>query len=426
MPGGFYCVVAAQFVSAFADNALLIIAIARLIELGSPGWWAPLLKFWFTISYVLLAPWVGQLADAIPKGRLMAWMNGLKFIGAALMLTSVPPLIAFAIVGVAAAAYAPAKYGIITELLPAQKLVVANAWIEVSVVCAVLCGTVAGGVLVSSWFTSLPAAGVAERIASSISESPTALALPLGVVLALYVLGGALNLGVPVTRPPYRQAWARPQNMLRDFLRTTQLLWRDRQGGLSLAVTALFWGAGATLQFVVLRWAQEALKLGLDQAAYLQGVVAVGVIVGAALAGRWIRLGHAERVLPLGVAMGLLVPCMAWVDTLPLAIPLLVLIGAFAGFFVVPMNALMQHRGYRLITAGRSIAVQGFSENVSVLLMLATYAALVAAEVPLNAVLWLLGLTVAATMGLLMVRERLRDIAAIAPAADADTSRAAK
>ena len=170
--------------------------------------------------------------------------------------------------------------------------------------------------------------------------------------------------------------------MLRDFLRTTQLLWRDRQGGLSLAVTALFWGAGATLQFVVLRWAQEALKLGLDQAAYLQGVVAVGVIVGAALAGRWIRLGHAERVLPLGVAMGLLVPCMAWVDTLPLAIPLLILIGAFAGFFVVPMNALMQHRGYRLITAGRSIAVQGFSENVSVLLMLATYAALVAAEVP--------------------------------------------
>ena len=171
MPGGFYCVVAAQFVSAFADNALLIIAIARLIELGSPGWWAPLLKFWFTISYVLLAPWVGQLADAMPKGRLMAWMNGLKFIGAALMLTSVPPLIAFAIVGVAAAAYAPAKYGIITELLPAQKLVAANAWIEVSVVCAVLCGTVAGGVLVSSWFTSLPAAGVAERIASSISES---------------------------------------------------------------------------------------------------------------------------------------------------------------------------------------------------------------------------------------------------------------
>ncbi len=423
MPSGFYFVIAAQFVSALADNALLIIAIARLIELGLPGWWAPLLKFWFTLSYVVLAPWVGPLADAVPKARLMAWMNGLKFIGAALLLINVQPLIAFAIVGVAAAAYAPAKYGIITELLPARKLVAANAWIEVSVVCAVLCGTVVGGVLVSSWFISLPASGVAQQITSSISKDPTVLALPVGAVLALYALGAALNLGVPATGRRHLKAWAEPHNALRNFLHTNQLLWRDREGGLSLAVTALFWGAGATLQFIVLRWAQEALNLGLDQAAYLQGVVAIGVVIGAALAGRWIRLGHATRVLPLGVAMGLLVPCMAWVDTLPLAIPLLALIGGFAGFFVVPMNALMQHRGYRLISAGRSIAVQGFNENLSVLLMLAAYAALVAAEVPLNLLLWSLGLTVAVAMGLLIVRERLRDMAEIPPADSADTPR---
>lgn len=415
MPSSFYFVIAAQFVSALADNALLIIAIARLVELGLPGWWAPLLKFWFTISYVLLAPWVGPLADAVPKARLMAWMNGLKFIGAALLLINVQPLIAFAIVGVAAAAYAPAKYGIITELLPARKLVEANAWIEVSVVCAVLSGTVIGGVLVSSWFISLPMSGLAQRIALSVSEDPTALALPLGAVLALYALAAGLNLGVPSIRQRYAQVWIPPRGMFRDFFLANQLLWRDRQGGLSLAVTALFWGAGATLQFVVLRWAQEGLKLPLDEAAYLQGVVALGVIAGAALAGRLIQLGNATCVLPLGVAMGLLVPCMAWVDTLPLAIPLLALIGGFAGFFVVPMNALMQHRGYRLITPGRSIAVQGFNENLSVLLMLAVYAALVAAEIPLNVVLWLLGLTVAVSMGLLIVRERLRAVARIAP-----------
>lgn len=415
MPGAFYFVLAAQFFSALADNALLIIAIARLYELSLPVWWAPLLKFWFTISYVLLAPWVGQLADAVPKSRLMAWMNGLKFIGAALMLGGVQPLIAFAIVGMAAAAYAPAKYGIVVELLPTQKLIGANAWIEVSVVCAVLCGTVLGGMLVSSWFIILPAAVDVQAIASSMSGGSTALALPLTVVLALYGLGAALNLGVPAIRSRHARAWTRPQNMLRDFFVANRLLWRDREGGLSLAVTTLFWGAGAALQFIVLRWAQEALQLQLDQSAYLQGVVALGVIIGAALAGRWIRLSDATRVLPLGVAMGLLLLGMAWVGTLPVAIPLLALIGGLAGFFVVPMNALLQHRGYRLATAGRSIAVQGFNENLSVLLMLAAYAALVAAEVPLNVILWLLGLIIAVTMGLLIVRERQRGIT---PAAD--------
>lgn len=418
MPGGFYFVIAAQFVSALADNALLIVAIARLNELHMPGWWAPLLKFWFTISYVILAPWVGPLADSIPKSKLMAWMNGLKFIGAALLLGGAHPLFAYAIVGTAAAAYAPAKYGIVTEMLPSQRLVAANAWIEVTIVCAVLLGTVAGGALVSNWFISLPAAVGAQESSSWLLDGSTALVLPLAVILALYGLAAVLNLGIPDSGRRYPKAWTSPLRMLRSFFLANQLLWRDREGGLSLAVTTLFWGAGATLQFIVLRWAQECLTLELSQAAYLQGVVAIGVVLGAALAGRWIHLGTATRVLPLGIAMGLLVPWMAAVSSLIVAIPLLAIIGACAGFFVVPMNALLQHRGYRLITAGCSIAVQGFNENLCVLLMLATYAALEAAAVPISVLLWLLGLTVAGIMGLLTVRERIRDVSAIPSTAD--------
>jgi MFS transporter, LPLT family, lysophospholipid transporter len=409
MPAGFYLIIAAQFTSALADNALLIVAIARLQELGLPGWWAPMLKFTFTLSYVMFAPWVGPLADAVPKARLMAWMNALKFVGVTLLLCGVHPLLSFAVVGLAAAAYAPAKYGLITETVRPELLVAANGWIEVSIVCAVLLGTVTGGLLVSPWV--LAAAWSAEllqlvRAAMPALQGVTALALPVIVVLALYLVAGALNLGIPDSGRRYPSSWAGPRTMLRDFFAGNRVLWADREGGLSLAVTTLFWGAGATLQFIVLKWAQEMLGLGLDRAAYLQGVVAVGVVAGAAIAGRWIPLRRATLVLPMGVAMGVLVPCMAAVDTLTVAVPLLAIIGACAGFFVVPMNALLQHRGCRLLTAGRSIAVQGYNENLSILAMLATYAALLAAGVGIGWLIALLGLLVAVVMSLLILRER--------------------
>ncbi len=409
MPAGFYLIIAAQFTSALADNALLIVAIARLQELGMPGWWAPLLKFTFTLSYVLLAPWVGPLADAVPKARLMAWMNALKFVGVTLLLCGAHPLLSFAVVGLAAAAYAPAKYGLITETVRPPLLVAANGWIEVSVVCAVLLGTVTGGLLVSPWLlASDRSADLLQLLRDMVPtlRGVTSLALPVMVVLTLYLVAGALNLGIPDSGKQYPPSWAGPRRMLRDFFAGNRLLWADREGGLSLAVTTLFWGAGATLQFIVLRWAQEALGLGLDRAAYLQGVVAVGVVAGAAIAGRWIRLQRAMLVLPMGVAMGLLVPCMAAVDTLVVAVPLLAIIGACAGFFVVPMNALLQDRGCRLLTAGRSIAVQGYNENLSILAMLATYAALLAAGVGTDWLIGLLGLLVVLVMSLLILRER--------------------
>jgi MFS family permease len=417
MPAGFYLIIAAQFTSALADNALLIVAIARLNELGLPPWWAPLLKFTFTLSYVLLAPWVGPLADALPKARLMAWMNALKVAGVALLLCGAHPLAAFAVVGVAAAAYAPAKYGLITETVPPQQLVAANGWIEVSIVCAVLLGTVAGGLLVSPWMLSSGASAWVQQVLQGLPTSlpmMTTSAPSVLVLLLLYLAAGALNLGIADSGRRYPPSWAGPRRMLRDFRAANRTLWRDRAGGLSLAVTTLFWGAGATLQFIVLRWAQQALGLGLDRAAYLQGVVAVGVVLGAALAGRWITLGRATRVLPMGVAMGLLVPCMSAADTLAVALPMLALIGACAGFFVVPMNALLQHRGCRLLTAGRSIAVQGFNENLSILVMLGTYAALLAAGVDIDVLIWALGLLVASVMALLTVRERFAGAVSLA------------
>jgi MFS family permease len=409
MPQGFHLLIAAQFVSALADNALLIVAIARLQELGMSGWWAPLLKFSFTLSYVVLAPWTGSLADSVPKARLMAWMNALKAVGAVLLLCGGNPLLAYGLVGLAAAAYAPAKYGIVTELVPPSKLVAANGWIEVSVVCAVLLGTVTGGLLVSPWLLQSSVALQVREVFGVLLSEPTALMLALTLVLLLYAVAAVLNLGVPLTGHRYKIVWQDPVRMVARFQAGNLLLWRDRDGGLSLAVTTLFWGAGATLQFIVLQWAQESLQLGLDRASYLQGVVAVGVVVGAALAGRWVKLEGAKHVLPLGVAMGLLTPMLSMVTSLGWAVPLLIAIGVCAGFFVVPMNAMLQDRGCRLMSAGRSIAVQGFNENASVLLMLAAYSGLLALDVPVGMLIWGFGLGVAAVMAALIARERRLD-----------------
>jgi MFS family permease len=414
MPRGFHLLIAAQFASALADNALLIVTIALLHDLGYAPWWAPLLKFAFTLSYVLLAPVVGPLADAIPKARLMAWMNALKVLGLALLaglatplVGPVHPLVAFAIVGFAAAAYAPAKYGLVTELVPAERLVRANAWIEVSVVLAALLGTVLGGALVASFVRdSSPAQAVATALASQGLEGAGTLALSMGVLLAVYGLAALLNLGLPDSGARYPRAPLHPVALGLDFWRAHRVLWRDLDGGrLSLAVTTLFWGVGATLQFAVLLWAQDVLALTLDRAAYLQAAVAVGVIAGAALAGRLVALRDARRVLPFGLLLGALVPAVASTSSLPLAIALLALTGAVGGVLVVPLNALLQHRGHVLLTAGRSIAVQGFNENLSVLAMLGVYAALLAGGFPIVGLMWAFGATIGASIALLMWRD---------------------
>ncbi len=395
-PRGFGLLIAAQFGSALADNALLIVAIALLQAQGRPAWWTPLLKFSFTLAYVLLAPFVGPLADAVRKARLMMAMNALKVLGCAALMLDLHPLAALAVVGVGAAAYAPAKYGLVTELLPASRLVWANGWIEVTTVCAVLLGTVLGGALISPW---------AAALLGALAPAAPPLSAALGALLALYALAALLNLGVPDSGARYARRAEGPATLVRRFLRANARLWRDAEGGLSMAV---FWGAAAVLQFAVLRWAAEELGLPLERAAYLQAAVAVGVVLGAALAGRCVPLAAASRVLPLGIALGLLVPLASGVASIATALPLLLGVGALGGALVVPMNALLQHRGHRLMSAGRSIAVQGFNENLSVLAMLAVYAALLGAGLPIRGLMALLGAAVAAVMAGLWWRERRR------------------
>jgi len=408
MPRGFHLLIAAQFASALADNGLLIVTIALLQQTGRPGWWAPMLKMLFIVSYVLLAPVVGPLADAIPKARLMAWMNGLKCVGVVLLCAGTNPLPCFAIIGLGAAAYAPAKYGLLTELVPPARLVSANAWIETSVVGAVLAGTVLGGVLVGPVFAGWMADSGAARAAAALGLAPagTGLGPAFALLLAVYGLAAALNLGIPDSGARYAPGARRPWLLGQDFLQANLRLWRDRDGGLSMAVTTLFWGAGAVLQFAVLRWAADVLGLALHRAATLQAVVAFGVVAGAGVAGRWIGLRSARRVLPAGIALGGLIACGAGIDSAAGAWVLMTAVGLAGGILVVPMNALLQHRGHRLLTAGRSIAVQGFNENLAVLLSLGVYATLLHAGVPIVALLAGMGLAIATAMTLLTLRAR--------------------
>ncbi len=401
MTRGIGFLIAAQFVSGLADNALLIVAIARLAELGQSAWLAPLLKAVFTLAYVFLAPWVGALADRWPKAQVMLAANGVKALACAAMALGLAPLLAFALAGMGAAVYSPAKYGLVTELSPPAQLVHANGWLEVSTVGAIILGTALGGALVGPWRL----ADTALQIGGSLPVD-TSLGIAMVVVLALYALAAALNLLIPASGVAPHAIQPSVAALLARFGHAQRTLWRDALGSVSLGVTTLFWGAGATLQFVVLAWAQQNLGLSLSHAAYLQGLVAVGIGVGALAAGRWVRLEQAPQVLALGVLMGLAVPLLTLVRSVHAAAPLLATVGALAGFFVVPMNALLQHRGQQLLGAGESIAVQNFNENLCVLLMLGAYAGLQAAGWPLPLLVFTLGGMVAVGVALVMRRHR--------------------
>jgi MFS family permease len=312
-----------------------------------------------------------------------------------MMLFGSHPLLAYAIVGLGAAAYSPAKYGILTEYLPHRLLVVANGWIEGLTVGAIIVGVLLGGLLIDP---SLSARLQAIDLPFVDTGLDTTVEISLMLVCLLYMLAGIFNLFIPDTGVPLKPLNSSPGALIADFSGSFKALWRDKLGQISLAVTTLFWGAGATLQFIVIDWADRALGMGLSQASKLQGVVAVGIAIGAIMAARRITLRGSVRVIPLGIAMGLLVPLMIYVTHLWVAVPILVLIGACAGFFVVPMNALLQHRGHMLMGAGHSIAVQNFNENLSILIMTGLYAALLAAGMSVFTVMVMFGLFVAATM----------------------------
>ena len=391
MPKGFFYLISAQFASGLADNALLILGIAFLSEQGYPGWWAPLLKFSFTLSYVFLAPLMGPLADAFSKAKLMACMNALKVVGVAFIFTSLHPMLAFAIAGMAASAYAPAKYGLVTETVPAEQLVKANGWLEVTVVMSVILGTACGGLLVASksfvWMSTLNLSFI-ELLGLSLE---TQYAGPLLSLIVIYSIAGLLNFGIPSVNIRYVQQSMKPIALFKNFIQSNRILWQDPVGKLSLAVTTLFWGIGAVVQFAVLLWAKEALNMPLEQASLLQAVVAFGVIFGAGMAGHYVALQNAYKVLPLGLWLGLSLPALAFSTSLWIAIPLMLITGFAGGMLMVPMNAVLQNRGYTLLTAGRSIAVQGFNENASVMVMLGVYSGLLALELPLQWVMVIMG-----------------------------------
>ena len=394
---GFYIIMAAQFFSSLADNALLVAAIALLIQSDSPGWLTPYLKFFFVISYVVLAPYVGAFADRLPKGQVMLASNSIKIVGCAMMLFNVNPLIAYAMVGLGAAAYSPAKYGILTEYLPPTKLVLANGWIEGLTVASIILGTVLGGVLINARVSGLLLNIDLPFIETGI-DTPAEAAISL--IVFIYAIAAFFNFYVPNTGVPLKKLPSNPIDTLVDFSSCYKRLWADKLGQISLAVTTLFWGAGATLQFIVIEWARHNLGFDLSRASIVQGVFAFGVALGAVLASARIKLDRSIDIIPLGIAMGLVVPVMVFVHSIWIAIPLMIIIGGMAGFFIVPMNALLQHRGHNLMGAGRSIAVQNFNENFSILVMIATYSILLRVGVSITWVVILFGMFVAGTMAL--------------------------
>jgi MFS family permease len=395
MNAGFYIIMAAQFFSSLADNALLVAAIALLMQADAPSWLTPYLKFFFVISYVVLAPYVGAFADRLPKGQIMFIANSIKILGCVAMLFGTHPMLSYALVGLGAAAYSPAKYGILTEYLPHRKLVIANGWIEGLTVASILLGTVLGGILIH-----VRTSGVLLSIDLPLIDTPidTPAEAAIALIVAVYALAAVFNLHIPNTGVALKPLPVRPMDTITDFWRCVVHLWRDRLGQISLAVTTLFWGAGATLQFIVIEWARVALGFDLSRAAILQGITAIGIAIGAVLASLWVSLDRSVKVIPLGIAMGIVVIVMVFVHQVWLAVILMVLIGALAGFFVVPMNALLQHRGHHLVGAGRSIAVQNFNENTSILVMIALYSWLLHVGHSIYLVITAFGLFVAGTM----------------------------
>jgi MFS family permease len=342
----------------------------------------------FVLSYILLAPFAGAFADMFPKGRVMLVTNTIKMFGCTLILAKANPLLAYGIVGFGASAYSPAKYGILAEVLPAKRLVAANGWIEGTTVVSMILGTILGGLISANehtiaWLLRLaPAHG-------GIADTPVSAAV--FVIVLTYLVAGILNLCVVNAGARYPKGRRSLPSLLLDFYRCNSTLWRDREGRVSLGVTSLFWGVGMVLQILLLAWAQSALGLGLDKAAALQGVFALGVVVGAAIAGKTVPLRRSMAVMPVGIVLGIGLCTMVFVHTVQVALPLLLAIGVLAGLFVVPMNAVLQHRGHSLMSAGQSIAVQNFNENLAILAMTASYAMALQVKLQMNTVLVMLG-----------------------------------
>ena len=370
MKRGFYTIMAAQFFSSLADNALFVVAVELLRNSGAAPWQPAALVPMFALFYVVLAPFVGALADARPKGNVMLMSNSIKVIGCLMMLFGSHPLMAYAIVGLGAAAYSPAKYGILTELLPASQLVKANGWIEGLTIASIILGVLLGGQLVGVAVSS-SLLSINFPVIDTGVDTPAEAAI--SCLIFIYILAAWFNTRIPHTGVEMRPMPSNKLQLLPDFWRCNSALWQDKLGQISLATTTLFWGVSGNLRYIVLAWSAAALGYSTTQASSLVGVVAIGTAIGAVLASMRMRLDQATSVMPLGIAMGVLVILMNFIDNVWVAAPFLILLGGLGGFLVVPMNALLQHRGHNLMGAGRSIAVQNFNEQACILALGAGY-----------------------------------------------------
>lgn len=357
---GMMAVIAAQFLSAFGDNALLFATLALLKAEFYPDWSQPILQMVFVGAYILFAPFVGQVADSFAKGRVMMFANGLKLIGAASICVGINPFVGYLLVGVGAAAYSPAKYGILGEITTGDKLVKANGLMESSTIAAILLGSVAGGVL-ADWHVLAALAVCALVYAGAVGAN---LMIPK----------------LPAARPG--QSW-RFTPMTSSFFSACKSLWRNGETRFSLVGTSLFWGAGVTLRFLLVLWVPVALGI-TDNATptYLNAMVAVGIVAGAGLAAKLVTLETVARCMPAGILIGVAVVLFSLQHALLPAYGVLMLIGMLGGFFVVPLNALLQAIGKESVGAGNAIAVQNLGENMAMLLMLGLYSLAVKAGVP--------------------------------------------
>ena len=406
MKRGFYTIMSAQFFSSLADNALFVTAVELLRANGAPEWQRAALVPMFALFYVVLAPFVGAFADALPKGRVMLISNAIKVVGCLMMLFGHHPLIAYAVIGLGAAAYSPAKYGILTELLPASQLVKANGWIEGLTITSIILGVLVGGQLVGPTISHHLLNFDFPYLDTGV-DTPAEAAI--AVLILIYAVAAWFNLHIPLTgvtmRPlredPNKSLLGNLMGLLPDFWVCSKRLWSDKLGQISLSTTTLFWGASGNLRYIVLAWGAAALGYSTTQASALVGVVAIGTAVGAVLASMRMRLDNATRVIPMGVLMGVLVVSMIYIDNLWVAVPFLILLGGLGGFLVVPMNALLQHRGHNLMGAGRSIAVQNFNEQLAILAMGGFYSLSTKMGLSAFGAITVFGLLVAGTMVLI-------------------------
>ena len=398
MKRGFYTIMSAQFFSSLADNALFVAAVELLRTSGAPEWQRAALVPMFALFYVVLAPFVGAFADSMPKGKVMFISNAIKVVGCLMMLFGHHPLLAYAVVGLGAAAYSPAKYGILTELLPASQLVRANGWIEGLTIGSIILGVLLGGQLVGPHLSGVLLDFDMPGVDLGIDLPAEAAILSL---VPVYALAAWFNLRIPNTGVELRPMPRNPLELLPDFWNCNNRLWKDKLGQISLATTTLFWGVSGNLRYIVLAWSAAALGYSTTQASALVGVVAIGTAAGAVLASVQMKLEGATKVIPMGIAMGLLVILMNVIDTLWLAIPFLIILGGLGGFLVVPMNALLQHRGANLMGSGRSIAVQNFNEQACILALGAFYALSTKFGLSAFGAITVFGIVVAGTMWLI-------------------------